>query len=165
MENLSNYDYVFGAILLISTLLALIRGGVAELLSLSTWFIAIFVMRHFADQLERYIPDFIAATKLRSIVSYAYSFFIVAIIITFIKKIFNQLISRIGLGGINHLLGALLGLIRGIIISALLILVIENFNLDNKHGWQLSRLNPILTPVVKIITNALPNGLVIREGV
>ena len=53
---LSNYDFVFGIIILISMLLAIFRGGVAELLSISTWFIALFVVRNYSELIEHFIP-------------------------------------------------------------------------------------------------------------
>ena len=40
--HLSNYDFIFGAIILVSIVFGIFRGGVAELLSMSTWFIALF---------------------------------------------------------------------------------------------------------------------------
>jgi membrane protein required for colicin V production len=161
MEQLSTYDYLFASIILISILLALIRGGVAEVLGLSTWFIAIFVMHHFAPELNRFIPKLISTANLRILISYIYAFFIVAIIIALIKKIFNQLIQSIGLNGVNHLFGAVLGFIRGIILCSLLIIGIELFHLDPQHSWQHSILAPLLLPILKIITTAVPSHLTI----
>lgn len=157
MPHLSNYDFVFAAIILISALLALIRGGVAELLSLSTWFIALFVMRNYAIFIEAYLPAIVSNELLRSLLTYIIAFLIVAIIITIIKAIFHKAIRNLGLNGLNGLIGLLFGVGRGIILCALIILLVEIFNLDPKHDWQASWLSPILTPTVAFIVKAIPD--------
>ncbi len=157
MVHLSNYDFIFGSIIIISAILAIIRGGVAELLSLSTWFIALFVMRNYASFLEKLIPDIITNGLLRSLISYIIAFFVVATAITLIKMVFHKFIHSFGLGGLNYMLGAIFGIARGIIISALIVILMEMFNLDENHAWQKSWLSPILKPTVTMIINAIPD--------
>lgn len=159
MTHLSNYDFLFAGIVLVSALFAIIRGGVAEILSLSTWFIAILVMQRYADMLSHFIPDAINNSLLRSLIAYLIAFIGVAIIITIIKKIFNQLISKLGLGGLNYLLGAVFGVVRGLIVCALLIITLEIFNLDSQHGWRKSSFAPLLTPLVSMVVNAIPENI------
>lgn len=159
MLHLSNYDFVFGALIMISAFLAMLRGGIVELLSLSTWFIALFVMRHYAKLIELYMPTVISNQLFRSLLTYIIAFLGVAIIISIIKAIFQKAINNLGLGSLNITLGAIFGIIRGVIISALLIILIEIFNLDTTHSWQHSVLSPILVPSVAVIINAIPNNI------
>lgn len=159
MFHLSNYDFLFGSLVLISAGIAIIRGGIAELLSLSTWFIALFVMRHYAAYLDQIIPSLISNHLLRSLITYILAFSGVAIAITLLKLLFNKAIAKLGLGGINYMLGAIFGTIRGIIICALIIIVSEMFNLDSGHSWNKSWFAPILLPTVQLIINAIPANI------
>mgnify|MGYP000007457912 FL=1 len=156
---LSNYDFVFGIIILISMLLAIFRGGVAELLSISTWFIALFVVRNYSELIERFIPNVVSNPLLRSLLSYLLAFLAVAVVITIIKIIFHKIIHSAGLGGLNYALGAVFGIIRGFIIGALLIIVMEMFNFDKTHSWQKSWFSPVLIPTVTMIVNAIPERI------
>ena len=156
LTQLSNYDFVFGAIILVSAALAMLRGGVAELLSLSRWFIALFVMRHYAPQIEKIIPQLVSNQLFRSLISYILAFLVVALAIALLKNIFHKFIKSTGLGGLDYALGGLFGIVRGLIICAILILILEMFHLDDQHGWQRSWLSPILIPGVTMLANAIP---------
>jgi membrane protein required for colicin V production len=158
-SHLSNYDFVFGTIIIVSTIFAIIRGGVAELLSLSTWFLALFAMRRYASTLEQLIPNLITNSFLRSILSYIIAFAAVAILISLIKMMFHKFIHSFGLGGLNYAIGAVFGIARGLIISALVILLLETFNIDPSHTWQRSWLSPVLIPTVSTIVNAIPQRM------
>lgn len=151
--HLSNYDFIFGAIIIISIVFGILRGGVAELLSMSTWFIALFVMRKYSTDIEKIIPQLISNSMLRSLLSYIIAFIAVAIIIMLIKMVFHKFIQRLGLGGLNYFIGALFGIARGLVISALIIMVVEMFNMDDKHTWQSSVISPLLVPTVNMIVS------------
>lgn len=157
MLHLTNYDFIFGAIILASAILAAIRGCITELLSLSTWFIALFVMQRYSSHIQKIIPQVVNNGLLRSLIAYIIAFLAVAIIIAIIKKIFHKFICSFGLGGLNNLLGFLFGIVRGLIICALIIIIMEMFNLDDSHGWEKSWFSPILKPTVKLIIDAIPN--------
>lgn len=155
----SNYDVIFFGIIIFSAILALIRGAVSEILSLSVWFIAFAVMRHYGTFIDSKIPQSITSELLRGIIVFIAAFIVVAILIALVKKLCASIISKIGLGGLNYLLGAAFGVIRGILICAILIIVIEILKLDPSHSWQHSRLSGVLTPVVDWITKSIPSQL------
>ena len=152
----SYYDIIFFGIISFSAILAFIRGGVAEILSLSVWFIAFWVMYRFGGAMDKFIPASITNHLIRSVIVFIVSFIIIAIIITIIKKLLANVISAIGLGGLNYLIGILFGIVRGILICALLVIVIKVLNFDNSNSFQKSKLYPVLEPVVSFIVNAIP---------
>ena len=151
--HLSNYDFIFGAIILVSIVFGIFRGGVAELLSMSTWFIALFVMRKYSNAIEKIIPQLISNGMLRSLLSYVIAFVAVAIVIMLVKLMFHRFIHSCGLGGLNYFIGALFGIARGLVISALIIVVVEMFAMDEKHSWQNSIISPLLVPTVNLIVH------------
>ena len=151
----TNYDVIFICIIGASTVFALFRGAVNELLSLSVWFISFIIMQRFGDLIEAKIPQNITNEIIRKLIVFIIAFILVAIIIAIIKKLCTSIIKNIGLGGLNYLLGALFGLIRGILICSILILVVESFRIDKNHDWQKSHLNFILAPSVKAITQSI----------
>lgn len=155
-SQLSNYDFIFGSIIIASAVLSIFRGGVSELLSLSTWFIALFVMRNYGLLISKIIPEIISNQLLRSLLSYIIAFIAVAVVITIVKLIFHKVIHSFGLSGLNYLIGAIFGIIRGIIVCALVVLVIEMLHNDATHGWQKSWFSPIISPTVTIIVQAIP---------
>ncbi len=154
-QNLSNYDFIFGIIILVSTIFGVIRGGVAELLATSSWFIALFVMHEYSEHIKELIPTVVENNILRSLIGYVIAFIGVAIVITIIKLAFHKVIKNLGLGGLNYLIGALFGVARGLIICALLIIVVEFFHFDLQQKWRTSVINPVLLPTIAIIVDQI----------
>jgi membrane protein required for colicin V production len=156
---LTIYDIVFLGIILVSAIFATIRGGIAELLSLSVWFIALWAMHQFGAYLNHYIPNNISNQLIRSAIVYLTLFIIVAIIVSLIKKLIAPIINNIGLNGLNYLLGFIFGIVRGVIICAIIIVVIEMLSLDGGHTWQNSKLYPIIQPIIIWIVDIIKNTI------
>lgn len=155
--HLSNYDIVFLCIMVLSAVIALFRGGITELLSLSTWFIALFIMRHYQLQLDQLIPQIVSNEMLKGLIRYVIAFVGVAIIITVIKIILHRFVKNFGLSGLNYSIGFLFGLLRGIIICALIIVLLQVLHFDNKQEWKHSIMSPLLVPAVEYIVDAVPD--------
>lgn len=155
----SNYDIVFFGIIAFSAILAFIRGGIVEILSLSTWFITFWALNKFGKFIEYFIPGNITNELFRSIIIFIVIFLAVAIIMALFKKLIANFITTIGLGGLNYIIGIGFGIIRGIFVCALLIIVIQMLNLDSSKLYTQSKLYPVLSPVVNWITNAVGHSV------
>ena len=155
----ANYDAIFLCIIAVSTIIALFRGAINELLSLSVWFITFGLVEHFGSFIDTKIPSSINNTLLRGFIAFIVTFILVAIVIAIIKKICASIIKSIGLGGLNYLLGALFGAIRGVLVCALLVFIVEAFSIDNNHSWQKSHLGFILTPSVTWISTSISSHI------
>ncbi|RTK94344.1 MAG: CvpA family protein [Neisseriaceae bacterium] len=153
--HLTNYDFFFGAIIITSMVMATLKGGVAQILSISTWILALFVTKKYNSQIEGLITGLISNELLRSLIAYLIAFIAIAIIMTIIKMIFHKAISSFGLGGMNMLVGAIFGIARGVIISGLIIICFEMIGIDKTHSWSESLLSPVLSPTVKILISNL----------
>lgn len=155
----SNYDIIFFGIIAFSAVLAFIRGGIVEILSLATWFIAFWALHKFGASIEPFIPNSVSNDLLRNIIIFIIIFLVVAIAMALIKKLLANFITTIGLGGLNYIIGIVFGVIRGIFVCALLIILIQVLNLDSSKSYAQSKLFPVLYPVVNWITDAIPNSV------
>ncbi|MDQ5921513.1 MAG: rane protein required for colicin production [Pseudomonadota bacterium] len=153
----SNYDLIFLGIIIFSSVIALIRGALSEILSLSVWIISFVVLHRFSSLFDRFIPSSVTNQFLRSVIIFLAAFIIISIAIAIVKKLCTAILSSIGLGGLNHLLGIVFGIARGILICAILILVIEILKLDPQNSWKNAKLYPVVHPVLTWITQAIPS--------
>ena len=157
--NLTNYDFIFFIIIGASSALALLRGGVSEVISLCTWFIVYYIITHYSVQLNKFIPHAISNHLLRTGIIFIGVFIIVAIIMTIIKNLTNSMVSSIGFNSINYILGLIFGAVRGLLLCALLIIIVEVFNIDTSQNWKQAKLAPLITPVVHGIAHIIPEQL------
>lgn len=153
----SNYDIIFFGIIALSTIAALFRGAVAELLSLSVWAFAFWFMQNYGGIISSHLPTEIPNNMLlRNIIVFIVVFIITAIMAKILKAILASLIKGIGLGGLNYALGLVFGALRGILICAVLIIVISMFKLDRNHSYEDSKLYPFLKPFISWIASSVP---------
>lgn len=155
INSINIFDLSFSIIIILSAIIALFRGAVVEILSLSTWFIAFWATHKFATYLNPYVPNIIENKLLRSGVIYLLLFILIAILITILKKLLSGLIKNIGLTGLDRLLGLLFGTIRGLLICAIIIIIIKVFDLNNTDTWPKARIHDVIQPVVNWIIDVI----------
>ena len=147
----NHYDIIFIIIISLSAIIAAFYGLINEILSLSKWFITLYLMHKFGYLLQNTLNHIVTNQTLQTIIIYFIIFIFVAIIIFFIKRLCNNLINSIDLFGANHLLGFIFGAIKGIFICALIIIIIQSFNLDKQFLIKKSALYPVIYKAQSII--------------
>lgn len=153
----STYDFIFLGIILFSSLFGLVRGAVSEALSLLSWIVAIWVFKHFSPIFNSYLSEYISNPVICNIVVFLIILTALALIATLFKFTFSRAIRAIGLSGLNHILGFVFGVIRGIIICAIIVIAIELLGFDSAHSWQNAKTAKIIAPAISIIQKATNN--------
>ncbi|MDR2517010.1 MAG: CvpA family protein [Spirochaetaceae bacterium] len=114
-------DIVFGVVILLLLIRALVRGFIKEVFSMAQWVLgltlAFFFHRRLAAILaEKYFPG---QTVIPSVAAFAGIFIVVFIVILILEKILRDIVDGVRLGGIDHFLGALFGIAEGILVVSL----------------------------------------------
>ncbi len=119
-------DYILLAIALLSLLIGLKRGFVREVMSLLIWVVALVIAVMFTGALAHKMSAYFHPQWIAEFVS----FIILLVVVLIVGKIFGGLLTgavgHVGMGPINHLLGAILGLLRGGIIAALIVFILSH---------------------------------------
>lgn len=129
-------------LIVLSLVIGLIRGFVRELISLTTWVLAIgFALLYFRSLADE-LPFAVYNEVARFGIAFAVIFFSVLVIGAIINYLLSAAVSSIGLGGFNHFLGAVFGVLRGGLIVVLLIILVGITSLPEKSWWIESQLIP-----------------------
>jgi membrane protein required for colicin V production len=104
------------AVLLISLLVGAWRGLVVEVLSLAGWLAAFVLAQWFAPDAAAMLPMAGAAEPLRYAAGFVLVFVATLFASALIGFVLSKLLSAVGLGAINRLLGALFGVLRGVVL-------------------------------------------------
>lgn len=138
MQHIVWADWVFLAVIVISSLLSLKRGFVKECLSLITWVAAFVIARLFSPNLENLLADSISTPSLRYIASFAILFICVLLVGALINKLVCELVRITGLSSTDRILGMVFGMARGLIISIVAVALLRLTPLENDEWWQRS---------------------------
>lgn len=130
------FDYIAIAIIAGSVLMALMRGLIAEVLSLGSWLIAFWCAKQFSPLAMAFLPAGLQSEGLRMVAGFVLVFFLVWLATALLRVTLTGLIDSIGLGAVNRLLGGMFGLARGLVLVTALVLLGGLSNLPQKPMWR-----------------------------
>jgi len=138
LDALAPLDWIALGVTLASMLVGAWRGLVVEVLSLVSWLAAFVLAQWFAPDVASKLPMAGAGEQVR----YAAGFVLVFVATLFagglIGFALSKLLSAVGLGAINRLLGALFGALRGVVLILAATVVIGMTPWKTAPLWQAS---------------------------
>ena len=152
-------DYILLAIVALSALIGLFRGFVKEALSLVVWGGAIWCAWKFGEPVAIALPDFLSDPILKLWASRILVLIAVLIIGGMLTWLISFLLDRTGLTGTDRAVGMIFGLIRGAVLAALVIIIMEAADFDQAAWWQESRLIPVAAPITNLLRELADEGI------
>ena len=130
------FDYIVIAILLGSVLVAMVRGLVAEVLSLGSWLLAFWCAKELSPVVASFMPNELPSQGLRLLASFVLLFFLSWLATALLRITLTSLLDSAGLGGLNRLMGAVFGLARGLVLVTVLVLVGGLSDMPRQPMWR-----------------------------
>jgi membrane protein required for colicin V production len=155
------FDYTVLTVLGLSLLWALLRGFVRELMAIVGWVTAVVLSSIFTQPLARTLPESLGAV-LTHVLAFVVIFIGVWVISGFVGLLLGKLVQAAGLGWSDRLLGAVLGLARGLIIVLLLVMLAGLTSLPREPVWRDAVLAAPLETAVTAMKPLLPAELARR---
>jgi membrane protein required for colicin V production len=144
-------DIIIIGIVLVSCLFGAFRGLVKEALSLAFWIGAAVLASLFDERLGQRL-EFVDNTALRPLVAFVIIFIFTVFAGGLISNTVSNLMSRAGLGGTDRVLGALFGIIRGVVIVTLIVMFTVGLDQTRELYGQ-----SILMPYIMVLAEFFQN--------
>lgn len=151
-------DYSFAGIVVVSFLFGAFRGLVREGLSLATWILAFVLTLRYGPELADRLKASIEVANLRLIVGYVVCFFGVLLVGAVLTLLISLLIRGSGLSGVDRMLGAGFGLVRGLFVVVAVVMLVGTTGNDDGSGWRHSQLVPKVQPVADQLRALIPES-------
>jgi membrane protein required for colicin V production len=158
---LTGFDFIAGAILLVSGLVGLARGATRELVTVIAFITAvvgsIFALR-FSAPLARH---FIHTAWLAHIAALIVVFIIVYVIVRLIGGQLTRGVRQTGLSGFDRVLGGVIGLARGVVVVGVLVLLIRAATPPERmpHWFTHARVYPMANAAGSALRAFAPKGM------
>lgn len=159
MMELNWVDYTIIALLGLSVLISLFRGFIKETLSIITWGLAIWLSLLFSNLVSGMLSHSIENEMLRHLVAFASIFVSILILGAVFSFFLSSLVKSTGFGGTDRILGVAFGLARGVLITALLLVVVNLTSFQGQSWWKNSVLIPQFKPVMVWLEGYIPTNL------
>lgn len=150
---MTSFDYIVLTILGLSVIFSVMRGMVREVLSILGWVAAFYVGRTYADQLLPMMPVDIPTESLRVLAAFLVLFLSTLLIASILGVILSAIVSKIGLGWFNRSLGALFGVLRGILIVCVVVFLAGLTDLPKDSRWRNAMFS---APIEALVIAMLP---------
>jgi len=158
---MNEFDYAVFTVIGISLLVGAWRGIVAELLSLAAWVLAIGLGWAFGWPIGRaFYAGWFADPLLQRIFGFATIFLAVFILAALVRYALREVLHAIGLGGVNRLLGAIFGVLRGAAVVLLCAAVLLAVGAQESPWWRQARTVPWIVVALQRLEPWLPRGLI-----
>ena len=108
-------DYIVLVVLIVSAILSTLRGMTREFLGLAGWFIAIFLAKIIAPNLEPVIAEYLNVDVLVPILAWTIPFVSTVVIWFIIASLISPGLKKAGLGALDKWFGAFFGVVRGVL--------------------------------------------------
>jgi len=110
------------------------KGFIISLASLVALILGIYLAIHFSNYLQTILENNFHPSKTwLPILSFTLTFLIVAILVLIVAKVMEKIIDVVGMGFINKLAGAVLGLVKGVIFASIILFIL--YSIDKKQKW------------------------------
>jgi membrane protein required for colicin V production len=153
------FDYVVLVIIGLSIIVSMMRGLLAEILSIMGWFVAFFVARTYSGQLAPMMPDELPTESLRVLASFVVLFLATFLVTSLLAIALTSIFKKVGLGWLNRLLGGFFGLARGLLIVCIIVFLAGLTNVPKDERWRNAMFS---SPIEALVIQLLP---LIPEGI
>lgn len=156
-------DVILVVLMLVSGLLALMRGFTREILSLFAWVVA-GAAAWWAVQIPpliEFTQQFIAQQKLAVIVTGAAAFLLVLLIMSVISVKIGDWVLDSAVGPFDRTLGGFYGVARGLVLVTIAYLFyIYNAPVEKRFDWiEKARLKPLVVGTAEVLIGFMPQDI------
>jgi membrane protein required for colicin V production len=152
------FDVTVIAVVVLSMLLAYIRGFTRELIALIAWVLGFFAAVAFSPLVGAWLPDFGASPVVRYLVAFAAIFIAALVLGALVAWPLASVIRKSGLGFVDRFLGALFGAVRGAVVVVAFVLIAGLTSLPRQDWWQNAALAPALVAAALSLAPWLPSA-------
>jgi len=135
-------DYLIIALIVTCAVVGLVRGFLRELIALVTWIVGLLVAWHVGGMLEPQLGGALAGPAVRPWAARATLLLGVLLLGAAVGTVIVHFVRLAIFGGVDRLLGFVVGMLRGVLLLGILVLFCQALGLDQERWWHRSMLLP-----------------------
>ncbi len=132
---MADLDWIFGAVMVASTVLGMVRGLVKEVLSWLSWVAAFLLAQRLAPEVASWISLAGASETLRFAAGFVLAFIATLMAAGLVTMAVQRLLSIAGLSPMDRLLGGAFGAARGVVLLLAATVVVDMTPLHLQPAW------------------------------
>jgi membrane protein required for colicin V production len=156
------FDYVVIGIIGLSLVFGLWRGVVGEIIALLAWLLGVFAAVEFGAQVGHAAFSGISDPSLRTLAGCVVIFVGVLVAMALVRMAVSSMVKALGLSVSDRLLGMVFGLVRGVLVTMVLVGLGGMTSAPKQPWWTEATLSQPLETAVLVTRQWLPDDLAKR---
>lgn len=156
------FDFVVIVVIALSTIVAMFRGLIREVVAIASWVAALVLGFLYAETVAGVFTGLNLSPVLAEVIGFVVVFVVVLIVGGLVARLLSHAIKMIGLGWLDGVLGAGFGVLRGVALVLLGVLVAGLTDLPRRDWWQNALLAPPFVAAALEFRDWLPPGWAAR---
>ncbi len=128
-------DIIIIAIITVSGLVGVFRGLLREILSLVGWIVSAWLAWRFASVFAPVFDSIIESSDVRKAAAFISIFLLSLVSFALVSYFISKIMNQSPLKGMDRTLGMIFGLLRGVIIIAVLAILIQSTQFARESWW------------------------------
>jgi membrane protein required for colicin V production len=120
-------DWLIVVVILLNVFLAAMHGFFAEAFSMAGLVVGYVAAAWYYERLARWLMSYLSSALLAEILAFLIIFFAILIVFSFAGRMARRLLREAGLSGFDRFLGALLGIVKGALTVAVVLMGMTAF--------------------------------------
>ena len=160
MQEICGVDIFISVVLLVSAILSFSRGFTSEMLGIGAWFVAGIAGFYAMPVLEPYALKYLHKPVLANLAVFAATALVTLVTLTLIFSRITDKVQKSVLNRLDHFLGFIFGLVRGVVILVLVYFLMMTLTPKTLEDYQKqSKAFPYLERVTDSVKEHLPESL------
>ncbi|HQR24389.1 MAG TPA: CvpA family protein [Steroidobacteraceae bacterium] len=156
---MTTVDYLIIAAIVLSTAFGTMRGFLRESVALLGWLLGLWLAWKYASQLQPYLGGALQGTLLQVWVARIILLLAAVLAARLLAGLIGYLVERSGLTlGVDRVLGAVFGLVRGGVIVGFVVMMGQAAELEGEGWWQESRLMRLGEEMAAVLREYVETG-------
>ena len=153
------FDYVVLAVLGVSVLISVLRGATREVMALASWIGATLTAIYFAVPVAGLWPAQLTSPTVRIGAAFVVVMLVSLLLFSLVSIALSQMVRKAGLTSTDRTLGAVFGLVRGVLILVVLVLLAGLTPLPREPAWRNAMFSAPLVELAIYVRSYLPRSI------
>jgi membrane protein required for colicin V production len=128
-------DIIIIAVIAVSGLVGVFRGLLREIMSLVGWIVSAWLAWSFASTVAPIFDSIIQSADVRTAAAFISIFLVSLVLFALVSYFISKIMNKSPLRGMDRTLGMIFGLLRGILIIAILAILIQSTQFAKESWW------------------------------
>jgi len=153
-------DILIIVFILVFVILGYRKGFIISLATIAALILGIYLAVNFSNFMDRFLIEYFKPSRSwLPVLSFTITFLLVVAGVLVIARLMEKVVDVVGMGFFNHLGGAIIGLVKGIVLCSIILFIITSFDPkekgitreDKQHSLVYSHITKVFPAIIKIL--------------